>query len=270
MTTPRVAILAALFITGGLTGAGSAALITADDLDPVDLVAGETPRWEMGSDGGLAITIDVYNPYERDVGVEPLAIGGWEAVGGSSDSINVAPRRWTAVTFEVIPDCEAEVGGSLDVAVRGVARGLKLTDQVVRTLDRPRQWYCGGDGIVLEPEVEARSWDGDAYVLDVRIPGHGRAGLGALTIVEAAAGAPYMVETDALPITLPVEDSITLTTRWTFDCEIDPADLAEPMIPGGVITYDAVYLITPDKLRIHADVSAWLRIARFRACAGSE
>ena len=101
----------------------------------------------------------------------------------------------------------------LDVAVRGVVRELELTDAVVSILDRPRQWYCGGDGIVLEPEVEARSWDGDAYVLDVRIPGHGRAGLGALTIVEAAAGAPYMVEADALPIALPVEDSITLTTR---------------------------------------------------------
>lgn len=265
MSTPRVAILAGLFIAGGLTGAGGTAVLTGAERT-VDLVAGEhivsqQPGSEMGPNGGLAVTIDVYNPEERSVNVEPVAIGGWEVITDLAETITAKGRSWTAISFEVTPDCKGEAAGTLDLATDDAASELALTDEAVTMLTSWRGTYCGAGGMTLEPAVEARSWEGDTFVLDVRVPGHGRPGLGELTIEAVSAGVPYAVEAEGLPATLPVDGSITLTTRWTFDCDPDPAVLADPVGPGGEAPYEAMYLTTPDDIQIHADVSPWLNVA---------
>lgn len=269
MTTPRVAILAGLFVAGGLAGAGGVALLTVNDAESVALIAGEQAMFgqgDVGPSGGLEITIDVYNPHERSLSVEPLAVGGWETIDGPSAPVNAAPHVWTAVPLEAIPDCEGDVEGTVAAAVDGTVRELELTGEVVGYLDQQRERHCGVDGIVLRPTIESRSWDGDNYILDVRVPAHGRQGLGDVTIDAIRAGVPYAVEADGLPATLPVEGSITFTTRWTFDCDPEASDFTGSFRPGDVAPYQAMYLTTRDDVQIYADVSFWLSTARLRAC----
>jgi hypothetical protein len=109
--------------------------------------------------------------------------------------------------------------------------------------------------------------DGDSYTIDIRLPGHGRTGLGDLALVEVDAGAPYAVEANGLPVILPVAGSITVTTRWTFECDPSAVDFAEPVVPGGAVPYEAVYLATEDGVLVHADVTQWLMEARFQVCS---
>lgn len=220
MRTPRVAALAALFAIGGVAGASVTGLLTSEGSEPVALVAGQVVA-EPSDGGGLAVTLDLYNPTGRTVIVDLLAIGGSEVMTDGSAGHALAAHGWTAMTVEAMPECNDSVGASVDLAGDGVDERVPLSEAAVIQLSSVLRPYCEGP-IELDPVVVAATADGEGYRVDLQLPGHGRKALGGVPLEDVAIGQFFMVSTvhvEELPAMLMWDEPLDLVTHWTFDCD---------------------------------------------------
>jgi hypothetical protein len=229
---PRPAALIMSVLVGVV--AGAAGWHVAGQLSAGDRGVAAHPPAVIGDDlrfgtledfQSVTVMVNLFNLSNRAVAVVDIDVPGW--LPGDKPRLAADPlpaRQWTSVQIDLVADCSesSQRDSTIDIVTEG---GHRFQTQVRDELRWRHMAACPDSDLTggfsgLDVGTIQATRDGRALRVDIEVLNSDRPATITGLRVDGGAEARPITVAGAFPATLDANESTTVSTEWTIDCEL--------------------------------------------------